>query len=40
MKNAFFWDVRCESLVKTNVSKKQVASILRVEEIYASGEKC
>jgi hypothetical protein len=37
VKNAVFWDV---GLVKTDVSVKRFASIFRVEEIYASEEKC
>jgi hypothetical protein len=37
MKNAFFWVVTPWALVRTNVSEKCVASIMRVERISELG---
>jgi hypothetical protein len=33
MKNAVFWDVTCAALVRTDVSEKRIASIIRVTSI-------
>jgi hypothetical protein len=37
MKNAVFWDLRCVTLVRTDVSEELNASIIRVKRICELG---